>query len=324
MSAAHQRPVPVLGLTLSDAVLTDLTTQRSGRLLSTIRSALELTSASIIYLGSDRFRPENAGSQTPRLDPLFAAQWLLSKFPSAAALVSTSTEVEHPFNYGRRSLALDHFTGGRLGVVLGSRDTGTQLINDGTSAWTGTPVGAELAADFAWALRKLWNSWPSQTIIADKENGVFADSSGIVKVNHDSLYTIRGPLNAPTSVQGEPPLGWHVVAGAQEAPHTQQAELVIASTSAALHHTGSDQLAVMDTSPEDLTRIPSRADGALLRLRSAADAAAVIDLLAEGTSPGSEGAARTLRERLGLSPRQLDISEYEPAFAGESSVKGVL
>lgn len=289
-----QQAAPVLGVALGDAILTRLLQQQEGA-FSALESIVEAT-AGVIYLGGDRFR-ENDGA--PYLDPLFAAQHLLTRLPRAAALISTSPDVEHPFNYARRTLAVDHYSAGRLGIVLGSRDRRTPR-KAGDVPWTGTPAGPGLAAEFITVLRQLWNSWPRESIIADGENGIFADSSQIVSINHEGAYDVAGPLNTPSSVQGEPPLGWHITAPA-EREAAAEAELLI--TEAGSEHRveirGADGTAAVAslisiTSPEGLR-------SASERLPSEAPAAA------------HQG---TLRERLGLKHRGLDLAAFSPTFVG--------
>lgn len=290
-----QQNAPELGVALGDALLAGLLQQQEDDTFSTLQSIVEAT-AGVIYLGGDRFRE---GDGAPYLDPLFAAQHLLTRLPRAAALISTSPDVEHPFNYARRTLTVDHYSAGRLGIVLGSRDRRTPR-KAGDVPWAGTPAGPGLAAEFITVLRRLWNSWPRESIIADGENGIFADSSQIVSINHEGAYDVAGPLNTPSSIQGEPPLGWHITAPA-EREAAAEAELLI--TEAGGEHrmeirradgTAAVATLISITSPEELL-------------------AAAEGLSSEPPAVPQRG---TLRERLGLAPRGLDLAAFTPTFGG--------
>jgi alkanesulfonate monooxygenase SsuD/methylene tetrahydromethanopterin reductase-like flavin-dependent oxidoreductase (luciferase family) len=323
---------PIYGIAISDELTVDLIRNGTSQTLAALQSILDTTLAGVIYVGGGRFIP---GDHIQRVDPIFTAQWLLNRFPRATALVSTSPEVEHPFNYARHSLALDHFTKGRLGIVIGARDLGTGLVTDGNSVWSDSATGAELAGDFAAVLRKLWNNWPLNSIISDKESGVFADSAQIVEVNHTGRYNIRGPVNAPSSIQGEPPLGWHLTADPQEQKYLTDAEIII-STAPPVAPRGSQQLQLIlrrleKINTPDGDTAAQLGQGSLLQLDSeeaVTHAAAALEPLVRWQQNGSTGPTAprqgTLRERLGLGPRSLDISGYQPAFATEQSIGGSL
>lgn len=319
---------PIYGIALSDELAVNLVTERSPQALAVIKTILNNTLASLIYIGGQRFIPS---SQHQRLDPLFTAQWLLNRFPTAAALISTSPDIEHPFNYARRTLALDSFTQGRVGVILGSDDVGSGLVTNGESVWSKTATEAELAADFARVLRRLWNSWPEASIISDKKNGVFADSSQIVEVNHNEHYKIRGPVNAPSSVQGEPVLGWHLTAPFQSKRYAQDAELYISQNAPKTTPIPNETTYLVlrrlaDVSATETSGV-QHGTGTLLFLN---DVSEVLEATAEletlNNWQRSEFIAPnqgTLRERLGLEKRTLDVSGYIHAFAAPEPVGGL-
>lgn len=297
-------PARAIGVALSDAAVLDLLTAGPAAAYAALRDVTDVTPG-VLYLGGDRFRPRPAGAQY--LDPLVAAQTLLGRLPGAAALVTTSPDVEHPYNFARRIATLDHFSGGRIGAVVGTRDHRADRVDPGATPWTGRPTGPALTADFLTVLRKLWNSWPRESIIVDKERGHFADSSLIVRIEHEGLYSVAGPLGTSSSVQGEPPLGAHLTLGRHEADSLADAEFFVSESGQgfALGHPAARAGAV-DDGTVFLPRVESLADlPALVR-----ELAARADLAAD---TGSRSA--TLRERLGLAPRRLDISGLPRAFA---------
>ncbi len=293
---------PVLGLALGDAALTRLLADRDQEAFTALSRALEGT-AGVLYLGGDRFRR----TETPYLDPLFAAQALLTRLPHAAALVSVSPDLEHPFNYARRTLTVDHYSQGRLGVVVGTRDRRAPR-RAAEVPWTGTPVSSALTAEFLTVLRELWNSWPRESIIADGGRGVFADSSQIVSIDHESSYSVAGPLNAPSSIQGEPPLGWHLAEKGEPAAEREaaaEAELLIAEAQDGCRVT----LRGGSSGDDDAGRALLISVPTVEHLQETA-----------GRLPDQQSSASpargTLRERLGLRPRRLDLAAFTPTFGG--------
>lgn len=234
---AHPQP---WGIAPSDALITQLLTTPGSVAYAELRDIIDLTSG-VIYLGAERFRPTQVAAEQSRmgyLDPLVAAQTLLSRLPQAAALVSTSPDVENPYNYARRTASLDHFTQGRIGVVLGSRDHRIDHLGAPGAAWTIQPTGAELTEEFGTVLRKLWSSWPRESILANKAQGRYADSGQIKEIAHTGHYRVAGPLSSFSSVQGEPPLGWQLSLGESELPHTGEVGLLITTAGEAVGDTG--------------------------------------------------------------------------------------
>jgi alkanesulfonate monooxygenase SsuD/methylene tetrahydromethanopterin reductase-like flavin-dependent oxidoreductase (luciferase family) len=65
----------------------------------------------------------------------------------------------------------------------------------------------DLADEFADLVTKLWDAWEPDAVVLDRETPMFADGSKVHPVNHVGKYfRCRGPLNAPRSPQGRPPI----------------------------------------------------------------------------------------------------------------------
>ena len=309
----------VLGVSLSDRALLDLIGDAPAWAFAALHDIVDLTGTGILYLGADRFQPP--ADPGGHLDPLFAAHALLTRLPSAAALVSTSPDVEHPFNFARRIAGLDHFTRGRIGAVLGTRDRRADRLGGESTPWTGRPTDPAHTADFLTVLRLLLNSWPRETIIADKEHGRFAEVSRIARVDHDGLYSVAGPLNAPSSVQGEPPLGLHRTLGrAEVAAVGDAAEIVLTSERGVvrvLPVDGAAQIGILVTIDTlgDLPRLVARlAEGS-------PDAQPAVTDSSPEAKPERDTTTVTLRQRLGLAVRTLDLSGHAAAFPVPSRSK---
>lgn len=339
---AKQSELPILGISLSDVALTKLLIESPAGVYAALRDIVEMSGAGLLYVGEDRFLYETEKGLAPSerarekyLDPLVAAHELLFRLPQAVAIVSVSPEVEHPYNYARRVVTTDHFTAGRLGVVVGTRDRRAQNLNQAQTSWTEFPTSPELTADFVAVLRRLWNSWPRESITADKARGIFADVSQIVKINYEGFYQVAGPLSSPSSVQGEPPLGWHITLGSRELRRAGDAEFFISSPNVEIHppentnaKTSSPGVGVAvlrwsDFQDELVNATNSGAfDGALIRVSRVNELAEVAHFLAKTPADrlSTEG---TLRQRLKLAPRRYDVSELQQAFQRPATLGGV-
>lgn len=341
MKANHSE-LPVLGISLSDIALTKLLIENPAGAYSALRDIVEMTGTGLLYVGEDRFLHETDRGLAPSglssgkyLDPLFAAQELLFRLPQAVALVSVSPEVEHPYNYARRVSTADHFTAGRLGVVVGIRDRRAQNLNQAQTSWTDFPTSPELTADFVTVLRRLWSSWPRESIIADKERGIFAEVSQIAQIDHEGFYRVAGPLSSPSSVQGEPPVGWHITLGSSELRRAGDAEFFISSSNAEMHppegtngRTSSPGvgIAVLRWSyfQHELVNATKAGafNGAVIRVTHLDQLAKVAHFLTN-TPADRTSTEGTLRQRLNLAPRRYDVSEFQPAFGKKATVGGV-
>ncbi len=135
--------------------------------------------------------------------------------PLIAALASSSGHIglgaaialDHaePFNIARSYAAIDRLTAGRSAWIA---TMGTGRPSDfahvpARDAATGRARAIESIA----VVRKLWDSWEDEAIVLDKPNGRFSNPDYIHPINHSGTYfSVRGPLNAPRPLQGNPPV----------------------------------------------------------------------------------------------------------------------
>jgi hypothetical protein len=139
-------------------------------------------------------------------NPFILAGWLSRKLNQVGLVVTGSFQRDHPFNLARRIASLDHMSEGRTGIVITSEDHGQFLGLEGKSSWTDAPLNGEAVADGMTAMRKLWRSWPRETLDADSA----VSAAAVVRfANHKGIFSSLGPLNSPTTRQGEPLLFWH-------------------------------------------------------------------------------------------------------------------
>ncbi|BDZ51415.1 hypothetical protein GCM10025867_36560 [Frondihabitans sucicola] len=135
--------------------------------------------------------------------PILAA---IAATTSRIGLVGTaSTSFDEPYNLARAFGTLDLVSEGRAGwnIVtsqVGERNYGQEEVADHEERYA-------RAEEFVDTVRELWGSWPRESILIDRENGRYADTSRIRPIDHHGrFFDVEGPLNIPTSAQGAPVL----------------------------------------------------------------------------------------------------------------------
>lgn len=144
-----------------------------------------------------------------------AASFVLDPMPLIASLAECSTRIglggalalDHaePFNIARSFAAVDRLTAGRSAWIAAS---GTGRPGD----FGHTPVRTiedrqARAAECIAVVRKLWDSWEDEAILLDKPGGRFSNPDRVHRINHaGAFFHVRGPLNAPRPLQGNPPV----------------------------------------------------------------------------------------------------------------------
>jgi N-acetyl-S-(2-succino)cysteine monooxygenase len=144
-----------------------------------------------------------------------AASFTLDPIPLIVALAECSKriglagaiEIDHaePFNIARSFAAADRLTTGRSALIAAS---GAVRPADFAHAPT-LPLTERQAraVECITVVRKLWDSWEDEAILLDKPNGKFSNPDRVHPINHAGpFFTVRGPLNAPRPLQGNPPV----------------------------------------------------------------------------------------------------------------------
>jgi alkanesulfonate monooxygenase SsuD/methylene tetrahydromethanopterin reductase-like flavin-dependent oxidoreductase (luciferase family) len=115
-------------------------------------------------------------------------------------------DVAEPFHVARVFATLDHLAGGRTGWIAGLAGAAAlagrfQRLDLPTS---GADADARMV-ELIDVARQLWDSWEDGSFVVDQETATFADSEKVRPIDHSGRYfTVRGPLNVPRPVQGQP------------------------------------------------------------------------------------------------------------------------
>jgi FMN-dependent oxidoreductase (nitrilotriacetate monooxygenase family) len=145
------------------------------------------------------------GSGSPRLDPIPVLTLMAGATEHLGIAATMSTGYQEPYNLARGLATLDHMTDGRTGwnVVTSFQDAEAQ--NFGQDKLPKRPERYARAEEFLEATTRLWDSWGDDTIIADKETGVFGKPEAVEAVDFVGEYIkVQGPLSVPRCPQGYP------------------------------------------------------------------------------------------------------------------------
>lgn len=146
-------------------------------------------------------------ASTPKLDPATLVPYLAGVTRHLGLVPTLSITEYPPFLLARLVNSLDHLTEGRVGwnCVTSSNDGAAQ--NYGHTAQPDHDERYDIADEFADLVTKLWDAWEPDAVVIDRDAPMFADGSKVRAVNHEGKYfRCRGPLNAPRSPQGRPPI----------------------------------------------------------------------------------------------------------------------
>ncbi|MGD0559343.1 MAG: NtaA/DmoA family FMN-dependent monooxygenase [Streptosporangiaceae bacterium] len=146
-----------------------------------------------------RYRP------TSSLEPTIVLTAIARVTERIGLIGALSSSFNDPFNVARRLATLDQLSGGRAGWDVVTTADEASARNFGLDQPAEHGLRYEIAAEFVEVVRALWRSWEPGALIADRDRGVFADTSKIHAIDHRGAhFTVAGPLNVPRSPQGEP------------------------------------------------------------------------------------------------------------------------
>ena len=163
------------------------------------------------------------------LDPLPLAGLLIGATQHIGLCSYWPADMAEPFHVARVFATLDHLSGGRTGWIAGLA---------GPAETAGRFQRADLALDSADAAarfvelidvaRQLWDSWEDRGFVVDQSTGTFADPAHVHPIEHAGrFFTVRGPLNVPRPVQGQPVILHRDVPAAARADLAASAEIVL-------------------------------------------------------------------------------------------------
>lgn len=315
--AALSVGVEIVGDGLDDQFLA---TGRPRREVAALAGRLESAGVSYWVIGAERGEAGNPA--TVSLDPTLVATVAARHTFRLGLVVAAAAHRDHPYNLARRLVSVDHAARGRVGWLALDFDHAIAL-NAATDVWTDVAPGPAHTADAVAAVRALWRTWPLESVVGERDTGVFADITRIRRADVRDGYSIAGPLNVPGSLQGDLPVwrtgaadGADAVVVEDGAPAPVGIPVVV-------------RLRTVDGLADALDRIAARSEaaGVIVRLRAHDVGRVLDDVLPSARRRGLVGvpSGSTLRGTLGLAPpTSPDLSDHEPAFAGAPNPGGRL
>lgn len=148
-----------------------------------------------------------AAARVPKNDPLPLVPLLAQATAHLGIITTITTTFYPPFLAARLFATLDHLTEGRVGANLVTATAGRAAQNYGYEQHVDHHRRYEMAAEFADAMKALWDTWEEGAIVADAENGVFVDPGKVHVADFEGeFFKTRGPLNTPPGPQHYPVL----------------------------------------------------------------------------------------------------------------------
>ncbi|MBV6713567.1 NtaA/DmoA family FMN-dependent monooxygenase [Paenibacillus chitinolyticus] len=143
----------------------------------------------------------NFGSPDPTM--MFAA---IARETKRIGLVTTvSTTFNPPYVVARQLQSLHWLSNGRAGWNIVTSIEGAE--NFGDSPMPSPQERYAKAMEFTDVVRKLWESFPHEAIVMDRESGLFSDKDKISSIHHSGeFFSVRGPLTLPAHKSGSIPL----------------------------------------------------------------------------------------------------------------------
>ncbi|MFC8527448.1 hypothetical protein [Nocardia sp. NPDC057227] len=209
----------VVGVEIPDADLA--ATVGSG--FDRLPERLDAAGVGYVLLGADR-----AAGTGPALSPALTGTVFARRTTGLGLVAAASPQRDHPYNLARRIASLDHIARGRAGWLALRADAAIALGAPDRGSWAPArgPRGAELLADAVTAVRALWRTWPLESLTLERPARVRPPEAELRYADHTGAYASTGPLNVPTTPQGEPVVFWEHADG--DGAHAATADLVLA------------------------------------------------------------------------------------------------
>ena len=149
--------------------------------------------------------PGDHPSFVSRFEPttLIAALSAATRHVGLGATVSIS--FSEPYVVARTFATLHHISGGRAAWNIVTSTHSAAAPNFGRQGLAEHDLRYEMANEFVDVVKGLWSTWDEGAVVADKETGVFLDTSKIRPLDHKGrFYAVKGPLNIERSPHGFP------------------------------------------------------------------------------------------------------------------------
>ena len=116
---------------------------------------------------------------TEDFEPLTTTAALSSVTECIGLVVTGSATLQHPYHLARQLLSLDHLSVGRAGWNLVTSFASAAADNFSARGVVDHDERYRIAEEAIDVVKKLWDSWGEDTIVEDRDAGIFNDVSKI-------------------------------------------------------------------------------------------------------------------------------------------------
>ncbi len=170
-----------------------------------IAATAERACFDMIFMGDNLYAdPATHPSYTLRLEPLTLLAAVAATTRHIGLAATMSTTYSDPFTVARAFASLDHISHGRAAwnAVTGANPAAAanfgRLHPDHAKRY-------EIAAEFVGVVKRLWDGWADEAILADRATGQYIDPARVRRIDHDGPhFKVAGPLNIGRAPQGHP------------------------------------------------------------------------------------------------------------------------
>lgn len=142
-----------------------------------------------------------------RIDPISSIAYLAGVTSRIGLIATANTTYADPYALARTTASIDLLSGGRVGVNLVTHADPAAADNHGIDHQEANRTRYDRAVEFEAVLRRLWDSFEDDAIVADVASGAFLDPSRLHATDfHGEHLSVSGPLNVARPVQGHPPI----------------------------------------------------------------------------------------------------------------------
>jgi alkanesulfonate monooxygenase SsuD/methylene tetrahydromethanopterin reductase-like flavin-dependent oxidoreductase (luciferase family) len=147
-----------------------------------------------------------AGVDSLHLDPLPLLGAMIAATRQIGLCGYWPADIAEPYHVARVFATLDHLAGGRTGWIAGLAGAGELASRfQRLDLPTSEPDAEARLVELIDVARQLWDSWEDRGFVVDQSSGTFADPEKVHPIDHAGrFFTVRGPLNVPRPVQGQP------------------------------------------------------------------------------------------------------------------------
>lgn len=186
-------------------------------LIVDLARALERARLDYLLLEDSLFVPDNFGGsmdfylehalRAPKNDPLPLVPLLAQATRHLGIVPTISTSFYPPFLLARLIATLDFLSQGRVGCNFVTSTSERAAQNFGLPAHIEHDRRYEMADEFVTLVTRLWESWDADSVVMDRDRGVFVDPAKVRPVDFEGrFFASRGPSNTARPPQGRPVL----------------------------------------------------------------------------------------------------------------------